>query len=169
MYKRFRTAVMVLASAVAATVSVGTGTPANAADVVAMAAYNSSGQRCAEPVNGANGADVVLRACTGSGTQSWARISLGDGWYFVINQGYPNMCMDVRDGRDANGVAIQIWSCTLTKGMQWSFNRVLYPYDRIKSKISGRCVDLSGPADEGQALIVNPCRSGRTSEVWEIR
>jgi hypothetical protein len=166
--KSVRIAILVLASAFTTVVGVGTGSPANAADVIAIANYKSGDQRCAEPVNGYNGADVVLRTCNGSAAQAWARIGVGGGYYYMINQGYPNMCMDVRDGRDRDGTLIQIWSCTNTDGMKWSFSSAGYPYDKIKSKL-GRCLDTyAAQSNEGAWLATYRCVSYRTSQYWAI-
>lgn len=175
MKKRFRIAIVVLASVVTAMIGVGTGSPANAADVITIANYDSAGQLCAEPASGGNGEPVVLRTCTGAPTQAWARTSVGGGYYYMINQGYPNMCMDVRNGQNASGVTIQIWSCTNTNGMKWSFRGVVYPYDNIESRVGrdtvrGKCLDVAGfYAVAGARLVINQCYVGDTTQVWEIR
>jgi hypothetical protein len=152
----------VLALAATATALVAFGAPASAADTIGIGSYAFNGQ-CAEPEWGGNGAPVLLRPCTNSSAQNWTRVSVDSGRYNLINQAYPEQCMDVRDGGDFNGAAVQIWSCTNTRGMQWSFTRVLFPFDNIRTRISDRCLDVAGVA-----LFVSAC-NGATSQVWQIR
>jgi hypothetical protein len=164
-----RITVLALVGVVSAVVGVATSSPANAADVIAIANFKS--EKCAEPVNGANGALVVQRTCNGGLAQAWARIGVGDRYYYLINQAYPNMCLDVRNGSDRLLVPIQIWSCTNTNGMKWRFERVELPYDRIKSKVAdNRYLDVAGGrTDEGAWLQTMGFYSDRSSEIWEIR
>ena len=162
-----RIAVLVLMGAVSAVVGVATSSPAHAADVIAIANYNTG--KCAEPVNGANGAWITQLPCDGGPAQYWARIGVGDRYYILINQAYPNMCLDVRNAVGGNNV--QIWSCSSSKGMHWRFDRVELPYDKIVSQISSSwCLTLAAGQPDPVWLTTYHCQNYfGGAQIWEIR
>lgn len=168
MRTRIRAAVLTLGVLVSTVGAIASGPPAQAADVIAIGSYPTvlaGAPQCAQPVGGWNGAEVVLRPCDTGAAQAWARVGVGGGYYYMINQAYPAMCMDLRDGKTTGGTTIQIWSCTNYDGMKWSFERVVYPFDRIRSKRNPtRCLDVAGAS-----LVINYCSTQSVTELWEIR
>jgi hypothetical protein len=133
--------------------------PANAADVIAISNFETG--LCAEPAGAGNGALVVQRPCAdGNQAQLWSRISVGSAHYIMVNIAQPTMCMDVRDRVNP----VQIWTCTNSTTMHWSFQRVVTPFDNIKSRVDGKCLDTSGTG-----LVITTCVTGDPSQVWQIR
>jgi hypothetical protein len=133
--------------------------PANAADVIAISNFETG--LCAEPAGVGNGALVVQRPCAdGNQAQLWSRISVGGGHYIMVNNAQPAMCLDVRDRVNP----VQIWTCTNSTTMHWSFQRVFLPFDNIKSRVGGKCLDTLGTG-----LVINACVTGDSSQVWQIR
>jgi hypothetical protein len=161
MFRNLRSRALSSAAALAMTAGMlaATAAPANAADVIAISNFETD--LCAEPEGVGNGALVVQRPCTeGNRAQLWSRISVGSAYYIMVNNDQPSMCMDVRDRVNP----IQIWTCTNSTTMHWSFQRVFPPFDNIKSRVGGKCLDTFG-----SGLVINNCVTGDSSQVWKIR
>jgi hypothetical protein len=130
MKNRNRIAGLLLAGAICAVVSLAVGQPAQAAGTV-VTLVNHGSQLCATPTGDYDGAPVVQKMCTGAPEQNWAKVSLGSGYYLLVNQRYFNKCLDVRDGNSANGTPIQQWNCTNTPGMNWKFSPVFESNNKV--------------------------------------
>jgi len=158
MRKTWRAAVLVLAALASTLVGLTMAQPANAADIIAIS--NLVSGQCAEPAGVGNGALVVQRPCVAGNTaQLWTRIGVGDAFYKMVNVAQGGMCMDVRDGANP----VQIWACGSSTTMNWSFQRVLGPFDNIKSRRpAGQCLDTLG-----DLLRVSSC-TGLSGQIWRI-
>ncbi len=55
-------------------------------------------------------APVVQWPCTGMTNQEWERVPDKDGWFF-LKAAHSGRCLDLLNGKDANGVKFQQYAC----------------------------------------------------------
>lgn len=111
----------VLAAGLLATgLGVASGPPAQAA-TGHYAIVNYGSGKCLEvDRSGAPsslGGRVVQRTCDGQAVQRWSPV--GRDTYTFVNQ-FSGMCVDVRNGVNADGTPLQQWACTGTSSMKWT-------------------------------------------------
>ncbi|CAE6532669.1 unnamed protein product [Rhizoctonia solani] len=106
-----------------------------------------------------DGAPVKIADCNGGATQKW---TFGDNYHVKI---HGNKCLDVKDGKDANGSKLQIWSCNGNSANQ-KFWYSFWDYT-LSWKDRGKCVDLSGGSVEnGNVAQVWGCKKENPNQVW---
>lgn len=72
---------------------------------------------CLTAASNNDGAAVTIQSCTGSAAQKWT--FAGNGQVTV----YGNKCLDVTDGKNADGTKMQIWTCsTNNPNQKWDYN-----------------------------------------------
>jgi hypothetical protein len=165
-----RIAGLFLGGVVAAAATVVFGQPAQAAGYFSVVNYGSG--KCAE-VNrfgnpGANGELVVQRTCDGSDVQKWTRADVGGGVLMLVNKA-SGLCMDARDGVNADSTPVQQWACTGTTSMKWTINPdSLDGVHQVKSQIGGRCLDVrAGALFDGAQIQIYHCTGfGNPAQVW---
>ncbi|MFB9237646.1 carbohydrate-binding protein [Plantactinospora siamensis] len=86
----------------------------------------------------ADGTQVQLYSCNGTGAQQWTVGS--DGTLRALGK-----CLDVSGGATADGTKIQLWTCNGTGAQNWSAQ----PDKTVRNPQSGKCLDVEGnnPAD----------------------
>ena len=81
------------------------------------------------------------------------------------------MCMDVRNGVNADWTQVQQWTCTNTPGMSWYIAGGIPTSlpERVVSKIGGRCLDVRGGAFQDGAIIqIYHCTNGNAAQAWLV-
>jgi hypothetical protein len=63
----------------------------------------------------ANGAQVQLMTCNGSGSQSWTAGANGS----LVNQ-QANRCLDANGGSSADGTQLILWTCHGGTNQRWT-------------------------------------------------
>ena len=114
------------------------------------------------------GALVVQRTCDGNAVQHWAPV--GQSVYLFINE-FSGMCMDVRDGVNADSTPVQQWACTATPSMKWTINPNSFSgVHQIRSQIGGRCLDVrAGATVDGAQIQIYRCTGfGNAAQVWSF-
>jgi len=104
----------------------------------------------------ADGTQVQLYACNGTGAQSWTRtgqtlLALGK-------------CLDVSGAGTADGTKIQLWTCNGTGAQNW----VSQANGTLLNPNSGKCLDVSGnnPADSTPVHLWT-CH-GQANQKWTL-
>ena len=121
------------------------------------------------------GARVQQYHCTGVDEQKWAPEAAADGYYLLVSR-RSGMCMDVRGGsveiQQSNGDQIQQWPCAATWAeQQWQFvpTAFLSGAYRLVSRVSGKCLDLSGGSTADGAKIQQWDCADVTAQQWKFR
>jgi hypothetical protein len=85
-----------------------------------------------------------------------------------------NLCLDVRDGANADRTVVQQWECNLHHpSKRWEFH-VLVPntFFKLRSEIGRRCLDVAGGSLEpGAQIQIFRCTedNSNTAQIWEAR
>jgi chitinase len=105
----------------------------------------------------ANGTQVQLFTCNGTGAQQWTVAS--NSTLQALGK-----CMDVAAAGTANGTKVQLFDCNGTGAQQWQHtasNQLLNP-------ASGRCLDATGPSSaDGTPLQIWDCTGG-SNQSWNV-
>ena len=129
----------------------GGGTPGTGA-------ITGFGGKCVD-VAGANSADgtqVQLFTCNGTGAQQW---TVGtNGSISALGR-----CLDVAGGGTANGTKVQLFSCNGTGAQQWRSSGA-----ELINTQSGRCLDATGVSSaDGTPLQIWDCGGGANQQ-WHL-
>ncbi|MET7426991.1 ricin-type beta-trefoil lectin domain protein, partial [Dactylosporangium sp. NPDC005555] len=146
--------------AIGATVLAVTGTTVVAMTTAAAAAtgqITGYGGKCVDvaAASSANGTQVQLYTCNGSGAQQW---TVGDdGTIRALGK-----CLDVNAAGTANGTKIQIWDCNGSAAQQWSKQS-----DGTLRSL-GKCLDATGPSSaDGTKLQLWDCFASANQQ-WTL-
>ncbi|MBB5867777.1 mannan endo-1,4-beta-mannosidase [Allocatelliglobosispora scoriae] len=107
----------------------------------------------------ANGLQVQIWTCNGSGAQSW---TIGtDGTIRALGK-----CLDVNGGINADGTKVQIWDCLAgNTHQQWSYNATT---KRLTNPETGKCLDATGQGTaDGVKLQIWTCNT-QTNQQWNL-
>jgi hypothetical protein len=106
--------------------------------------------------------------------QSKARETNGLMRYQIASLLPANVCLDVRDGVNADRTVVQQWGCDLHHpSKRWEFH-VLVPNTvfKLRSEIGRRCLDVAGGSLEpGAQIQIFRCTedNSNTAQIWEAR
>jgi hypothetical protein len=119
-----------------------------------------------------NGTPVRQQPCVAGNTaQIWYPEPTTGGYLHWRNLA-SGMCLDVRDGRDADRTTIQQWTCNTTaKGMRWWLGSGAFPgANLLLSAISYRCAEVAGGSlVPGAYLQTYHCTRANYAQNWEFR
>ncbi|MDI1461231.1 glycosyl hydrolase [Catellatospora sp. KI3] len=107
----------------------------------------------------ANGLQVQLWTCNGTGAQSW---TVGtDGTVRALGK-----CLDVNGGINADGTKVQIWDCTAgNANQQWTYNAST---KRLTNPVTGKCLDATGQGTaDGTKLQIWTCNA-QANQQWNL-
>jgi hypothetical protein len=137
-----------------------TGTTVVAMTTAAAAAtgqITGYGGKCVDiaAASSANGTQVQLYTCNGTGAQQW---TVGDdGTIRALGK-----CLDVNAASTANGTKIQIWDCNGSGAQQWSRQS-----DGTLRSL-GKCLDATGPSSaDGTKLQLWDCFASANQQ-WTL-
>lgn len=100
--------------------------------------------KCMTATSNTDGAAVILQTCTGADSQKW-----------IFDSGsvkvFGNKCLDVVNGENIDGVALQIWTCSSNQNPNQQF---FYTSDyRLAWTNHGKCIDLpNGNLNDGNRV-----------------
>jgi hypothetical protein len=142
MRKLRRVAGVVLVGLVSALLAVAAAQPAHADGPLTLVNQQNSGF-CLQPEGEYYGALVRQSPCVpGQVNQQWYTIGTGTPGYFLLqNAASGHLCLDARDGIDANGTLIQLWGCNGSASMTWRRSNVYLNIYKVQSKIGYKCLD----------------------------
>jgi hypothetical protein len=108
-----------------------------------------------------NGSSVTLADCNNATTQLWKRRD-GETTIFLGN----DTCLDVTDGRNRNGAAVQLWSCAHGNDNQkW----VVGDNGTLRWGTSNKCLDLTdGVTGQGARLQLWDCDINNKNQQWHL-
>ncbi|WP_109506167.1 glycoside hydrolase family 16 protein [Nocardioides speluncae] len=107
--------------------------------------------------NVANGTQVQLYDCNGTGAQRWT--VGGDGTIRALGK-----CLDVSAGSVANGAKVQLWDCNGTGAQQWT---VTGARDIVNPQ-ANKCLDAAeNSSANGTRLQIWTC-AGTTNQKWTV-
>ncbi|NUP21415.1 MAG: carbohydrate-binding protein, partial [Streptomyces sp.] len=115
--------------------------------------------KCLDVANAgtADGTQVQLWTCNGSGAQSWTVGS--DGTVRALGK-----CLDVSGGASADGTKIQLWTCNGTGAQRW----VPQSDGTVRNPQSGKCLDASGGTwNDGTPVHLWTCHTG-PNQKWTL-
>src|SRR5215475_13814458 len=118
-------------------------------------AITGYGGKCVDVAgaNTANGTQVQLYTCNGTGAQQW---TVGtDGTIRALGK-----CMDVAAAGTANGTKVQLYDCNGTGAQSWSRSG-----SSLINTNSGKCLDATGPSSaDGTPLQIWSCTGGANQQ-----
>jgi glucosylceramidase len=103
--------------------------------------------------NTANGTQVQLYTCNGTGAQQW---TVGtDGTIRALGK-----CLDVAAAGTTNGTRVQLYDCNGTAAQQWQRSGT-----ELINTGSGKCLDATGPSSaDGTPLQIWTCTGGANQQ-----
>ncbi len=126
---------------------------------------------CLESTASGFGEPIVQRPCNGRLTQSWTLSRATASHYLIHNRGNA-VCLDVRDGVNANRTVVQQWGCRNVPSMRWRFNTLIPEvFFKVDSTIGSRCLDVAGGSlQPGAPMQIFRCTPGatNTAQLWKI-
>ncbi|KAJ6602334.1 ricin B lectin domain-containing protein [Mycena sp. CBHHK59/15] len=128
----------------------------------------SGGFKCVTMSDDSDGAPVIIQDCdfTGPSNQVWSFVGS------TIRQG--DKCIDVTDGRNIDGVELQVWTCAdgnTNQQFQHSGGAILNQSNDIIHWLAhpDKCMDLTnGDETNGNQIQMWTCFSGNTNQMWVI-
>lgn len=121
---------------------------------------------CLQPSGTDLGSPIVQMPCDSTNlAQRWFLSRATTTRYLIVNV-RTNMCMDVRDGENANGTIVQRWSCNLrVPSMRWQLSTIIPDlYFKIISEIGSKCLDVRfGSLEPGALIQIYKCTTGTTN------
>lgn len=118
--------------------------------------------KCLEPENSklSNGTKVHLVDCNGSAAQQW---EVDDVTGHIAVRG-SNLCLDVTDGVDRRGTALQLWDCNKDNSNQ-TFDR---NGGNFRWRKSNKCLGLEGGVKDNAPLQILVCNATAASQSWNL-
>jgi hypothetical protein len=115
--------------------------------------------KCLTVKSNADGAAVVIRTCHNTDSQQW---QFSGGQVKIFG----NKCLDVKEGVDANGTKLQIWTCSSDNNNQkWFYDRYGFNLQWVKNR--GKCVDMDGGIlTDGRNVQIYGCNWGNANQIW---
>ncbi|OIJ63383.1 RICIN domain-containing protein [Streptomyces mangrovisoli] len=123
-----------------------------------LVARNSS--KCADVPNQSlwEGVAISQYTCNGGGNQKWWFKDLGSGYAELMGRG-SSLCLQ------ENATNVTQEDCTGATTQQWSVT-TSGSYVTVKSRASGKCLDVSGASTANSAAIITYTCSGATNQQW---
>ena len=122
--------------------------------------------------NTANGSNVQQWSCDGSNSNQIFNFSKV-GSYYEIKHAASGKCLDVADYGTSNGTNIYLWDCHGDDNQLWTLSSNTNTSDArdftIKSKQSGKCMDLSaGGSSNGTNIQLWTCSSNNANQDFAL-
>ncbi|KAG8695993.1 hypothetical protein FRC09_008801 [Ceratobasidium sp. 395] len=120
----------------------------------------SNAGKCLQAEN-KDGAPVVLADCKGGDSQKWT-FTGGN------VKAYGDKCLDVVDGKNADGSKLQVWTCgNNNPNQKWYYTG--YGDNHLAWTDHGKCVDLTGGSmNNGNVAQVWSCSGKNPNQVWNV-
>ncbi|KAJ7305538.1 ricin B lectin domain-containing protein, partial [Mycena albidolilacea] len=129
--------------------------------------YNAGIQGCIAVADNADGEPLTIHNCN---TENLANQDWDVAFYTRQPAGpqqikiFGDKCIDVKDGVDADGTKLQIWSCVQgSKNQQW----ISLTDSTFQWSGTNKCIDLSdGKITDGNVLQLWTCDSNNSNQKW---
>ena len=147
-------------AAVAAAVVLGAGMLMSAAPAqAATGTITGLAGKCADvaAANSADGTQVQLYDCNGSGAQQWTRSS--DGTVRALGK-----CLDVNAGSVADGARVQLYSCNGSAAQQWTYTS---GRDLVNPQ-ANKCLDVTGSNSANATPLQIWTCTGAANQKWTV-
>jgi Ricin-type beta-trefoil lectin domain-like len=136
---------------------------------------------CLERNGSGLGEPILQQPCDPTQNNTAQRWIAGDAFerdtakYYTVASPLPgNLCLDVRDGVDADRTVVQQWGCDLrVPSMRWQFSTLVPDrFFKLTSNTGSRCLDVAGGSLEpGAQIQIFRCTQDNTNtaQIWETR
>jgi hypothetical protein len=115
----------------------------------------------------ANGTNIQLWNCNGTGAQSFVLRDSGNGSVNLVNTN-SNKCVDVSSSGTANGTNVQLWNCNGTNAQRFWVEDSPDGYHYFINVNSGKCLDVNGGRTaDGTNIHQWDCNDGYNQQ-WSI-
>jgi|GEM_PF-5018871 len=117
-----------------------------------------------------DGTLLVQWTCTGAAHQIFSLIPAGGEYYRMVAL-HSSKCMELDPTVDPseNGAVIRQWTCTGADNQLWQLIDAGEGYFKIKNKLSGLVMDVTGASGDDGAHIIQWTDSGATHQQFELR
>ncbi|MFF3598125.1 lectin [Kitasatospora indigofera] len=105
----------------------------------------------------ADGTQVQLWTCNGTGAQSWTPTPAGE--LRALGK-----CLDVSGGNTADGTKVQLWTCNATDAQQWTPTAA----GELRNPRSGKCLDVTGGNTADATKVQLWTCNGGTAQKWTL-
>jgi len=120
-------------------------------------------------VNGAGSADgtqIQLWTCNGTGAQSFGVQDAGGGRFNLVNTS-SSKCVDISNSGTANGTKVQLWTCNSTGAQAFELRDAGSGRVRLYNPGSGKCLDVTGNGTaDGTKMQLWTCSNTATNQQW---
>jgi hypothetical protein len=125
------------------------------------ALYQPTTERCLDAPTSNNGAQLYLHTCHGGDNQKWNIPALAAARFGKV-VGPASKCIDIPNGRNANGTAVTLYTCNDSYAQH-----VTVPGDDTL-RLAGKCVDAGGPegTGAGERLVHLWTCNGTPAQKW---
>lgn len=129
---------------------------------------------CLEPAGSGLGEPILQQPCVNNRpAQQWGLSRATTTHYQIVNRG-SGMCLDVRNGVNADRTVVQQWSCNLQHPSKRWRPSTLVPdhFFKFISAIGSRCLDVAGGSlQPGARIQIYRCTASNTNtaQIWETR
>jgi Ricin-type beta-trefoil lectin domain len=138
---------------------------------------NSGSGLCLERNGDGWGEPILQQPCDTTQTntaQQWGASSATDTHSLIVGSFSPNLCLDVRDGVDADRTVVQQWNCDIrAPSMRWQFSALVPDrFFKLISDTGSRCLDVAGGSlQPGAPIQIYRCTEDNTNtaQIWETR
>jgi hypothetical protein len=134
---------------------------------------NSGSGLCLAPNGSGLGEPILQQPCDpGNPAQVWGASRATVTHHLISNK--KGVCLDVRNGVNADRTVVQQWSCDLhVPSMRWQFSTLVPDrFFKIISAIGSRCLDVAGGSlQPGARIQIYKCTQSNTNtaQIWETR
>jgi hypothetical protein len=132
---------------------------------------NHGSGMCLESNGSGWGEPIVQKPSHGAPSQKWTT-SIATTSHYLIHSVANPVCLDVRNGVNANRTVVQQWACRNVPSMRWRFTTLIPEvYFKVDSTIGPRCLDVAGGSlQSGARIQIYQCTRGstNTAQLWKI-
>jgi hypothetical protein len=115
----------------------------------------------------ANGTNIQLYSCNGTGAQSFVLRDSGNGSVNLVNTN-SNKCVDVSASGTADGTNVQLWNCNGTDAQRFWVGDSPDGYVYFINVNSGKCIDVAGWGTADRTNIIQWTCHGGNNQLWSI-
>jgi V8-like Glu-specific endopeptidase len=116
----------------------------------------------------ADGTNIQLWNCNGTGAQRFRTEDLGGGNFSLVNTA-SGKCVDVSRSGVADGTNVQLWTCNRTGAQTFRRQDVGGGFGNLVNTNSGKCLDVSGfGTADGTNVQIWSCGNNQDNQVWRI-
>ena len=117
-----------------------------------------------------NGTNVNQWSWLNNNCQKWIFTDAGDGYYRISPSNAPNMALDLNACSGSNLANVQLWSWLNNDCQKWQLVDRGGGYYSLRSRASGKCVDIEGiSSSDGANVVQYDCISGNYNQQFSFQ